>query len=1077
MQQIGEITEFIKSSSCFSLSLSSGRVVADGMDYYPLSRFIKMVSEKKGGRTIVVVPNESSALSLFEDLADLSSMPLILLPSDGKQLYSEYSQSRVEFSRKRAQERMIQNKRALIICSLRSFCSPLLSQESLDDMTLSLKCGEKVDFDSLVSTLISSGYFRSPLCNEKGTFTLRGEVCDIFPFDSEDPIRIYSDWDEISKIAYFDPSTQKADKSCRDVNISLLEEGKERDVKLKPIDSFLRENDYFIFHGYERLLTGYSTLEREAKERFNEAYKKNPDVILPNKYLLGFSEFVDGLKNCTIFYDLVESSHYHYNIEPSHSFFGNVTYFKEELKSLLESGWKVIISAKTSNQKERIENILSSFNTEIIISNLESGFIIPDIHLSVIMDNEIFGRKKNIRRASIENVSSSPLDSFVSLSPGDYVVHINHGIGQFEKIERLKGHNERDYIKIRYADDETLYVPIEQADLVQKYIGPDNKEPKLDKMGSQQWSKKKEKAKEDARVLAEELVKLYAKRMQLQGFPFPKDNDWQLEFEASFPFQETPDQNKCIEDVKRDMESDKCMDRLICGDVGYGKTEIAFRAAFKAIMGGKQVAFLAPTVILAEQHYHNFIERIGSFPLKVGLVTRFVSSDKLKKTMNGLKSGDVDIVFGTHKLLSSSVVFKDLGLLVVDEEQRFGVKHKEKIKQMKSNIDSLTLSATPIPRTLYMSLLKVRDMSLLTTAPRERLPIETKIGEFNIGEVVLAINNELKRGGQVFYLHNRVEDMKEIVEMLQALIPTAIIEGANGQMKAEELEDIMHRFIHEGIQVLVSTTIIENGIDIPNVNTIIIDRADRMGLAQMYQLRGRVGRSDKKAYCYLFYPNKLLINDNAMKRLKVISENTELGSGFKVSMKDMEIRGSGNILGKEQSGELEAVGLDLYMKMIEDEIDSLTQSGKSRKNEVYLELDYSGFIPESYIIDPSRKFELYKKIASVKTEGELESLRSETEDRFGPIPDEVENLFSIAEIKIICRELGIFHLKERFGKAEVEFSQVSLIDPSKVVSLVTLSGGRVKLDNKRINVLIMETNSVTLKDKALFILENLRRLK
>ena len=595
-------------------------------------------------------------------------------------------------------------------------------------------------------------------------------------------------------------------------------------------------------------------------------------------------------------------------------------------------------------------------------------------------------------------------------------------------------------------------------------------------MGSSSWTKKKEKARKSAEELAQELVRLYAEREHRRGFPFLKDNDWQVTFEASFPFTETPDQNKCIEEIKADMESDKCMDRLVCGDVGYGKTEIAFRAAFKAVMSGKQVAFLAPTVILAQQHYENFKKRLGDFPVKVGLSTRFVSPKEQRNVLNGLKEGTIDVLFGTHKILSKNVTFKDLGLLIVDEEQRFGVKDKEKIKQMKTNVDCLTLSATPIPRTLYMSLLKVRDMSLLTTAPRERLPITTEIEEYNLDTVITAINRELKRGGQVFYLHNRIEDLEEVAMVLRKAIPSAIIEYAHGQMAAEELEDIMHRFIYEGVQVLVSTTIIENGIDIPNVNTIIIDRADRLGLAQLYQLRGRVGRSDKKAYCYLFYPDTGTLNDDAVKRLRVLSENTELGSGFKVSMKDMEIRGAGNILGREQSGHLEAVGLDMYLKLIEEEINRLTNTEEANERDVLLELDYTGFIPNSYITDPSQKFEMYKRIASITTEGQLEGLKTEAENRFGPLPEEVDNLFCIAEIKIICRKLKIYHLKEVRGIADVEFSQVSAINPSKVVHLVSLSGGRVRLDPRRMDHLTLDTQAVSLKDKALFILETLRRL-
>ena len=472
------------------------------------------------------------------------------------------------------------------------------------------------------------------------------------------------------------------------------------------------------------------------------------------------------------------------------------------------------------------------------------------------------------------------------------------------------------------------------------------------------------------------------------------------------------------------------------------------------------------------------MERLGTFPVHAEQLSRIVPAARQRKILAALKDGKVDVLFGTHRILQKNVVFKNLGLLIVDEEQRFGVKDKERIKQMKVNVDSLALSATPIPRTLYMSLLKVRDMSLLTTAPRERLPIRTVIDQFDMSRVVQAIENELSRGGQVFYLHNRIDDLDDIAYQIHALVPHAIVEAAHGQMDSDELEDIMHRFVYGGIQVLVSTTIIENGIDIPNVNTIIIDEAQRFGLAQLYQLRGRVGRSDRQAYCYLMYPDETSLGDDAIKRLKVLSEHTDLGSGFKVAMKDMEIRGAGNILGQEQSGQLDAVGLDMYMKILDEEIDRQIHGGRSGLDrEVYLELDYSGFIPDDYIQDPSVKFEMYKKISSVRTDYELDALKAEIEDRFGAIPQEVENLFCIAQIKIICRRLEIYHLSESRGIVQLEFSHFSAINPDKIINLLKISKGRVKMDAARPNYMKMTTDAVSLRDKAFFILETLRRLE
>ena len=1074
------VTEYIIKSQAYKAYLKSpdSLLKADGLDYYPLSRAIKLFADKRAGRLFAITPTEELAKALYEDLEDITDTKVVYLPSDGKLLYSKYSSSKSEYERKKAIEDVIEMKRGIVVTSLRSFASPFPSESALNSLSLTIRPGDPFNNIELSEKLAAAGYFRAANCYEIGTFSLRGEVMDIYPFSADRPIRIYGEWDEIEKIAEYDLNTQKTIKTLAKASIPLLNSDAEESYELTTIDSYLRSNDYFILSGMERLDTSWSSLKNEAKSRFNEAYKEDEFATLPDKLLFSWSDFLSTLKRGLFLYDIAESNYHHFKVTSSRSYFGNVTYFKDDLAALIKNGWKVFVVAPSDVQKERLENVLRDYPANIIVSHISTGFQLEDISTLVILDQEIFGRRKQRSKAVVETVSSSPLDSFVELKEGDYIVHVNYGVGQFVKIDRVKtSRTERDYIKIRYANDEFLYVPIEQANLVQKYIGHDGRAPKLDGVGSSSWTKKKEKAIKNAQELAGELVKLYAQRQTSFGYPFEKDNDWQIQFEASFPFTETPDQLKCIEDIKRDMESDKVMDRLVCGDVGYGKTEIAFRAAFKAVMSGRQVAFLAPTVILAEQHYSNFKERLGDFPVKGGIITRFVTGKDQRETLKNVEEGKIDVLFGTHKILQKKINFKKLGLLIIDEEQRFGVKDKERIKQLKTNIDCLTLSATPIPRTLYMSLLKVRDMSLLTTAPRVRQPIDTFIEEFNLSKAVDAIKNELKRGGQVFYLHNRIEDLEDVALMLRREIPSAIIEYAHGQMEAEELEDKMHRFIYEGVQVLVSTTIIENGIDIPNVNTIIIDRAERLGLSQLYQLRGRVGRSDRKAYCYLFYPDRSNLNEDAIKRLRVLSENTGLGAGFKVAMKDMEIRGAGNILGREQSGHLEAVGLDMYMRLLEEEIERLTNSDPDKEREVLLELDYTGFIPDSYIHDPTAKFEMYKKIASVSTEGQLEGLRSELENRFGNPPEEVDNLLCIAEIKIICRRLSIYHLSESRGIVQIEFSKVSVLNPDKVISLLRLSDGRVTMDSKRMNYMKMQTGAVSLKDKALFILEQLRRLE
>ena len=1077
-QRIKEaVAAYIRKSAAVQKASKPGSPIikADSLDFYPLSRALETIAAKRGSRVVAITPTEEGAKSLYSDLSDYSSVNAVYLPANGKQLYSDFTLTASEYEQKKALDRIWEMKSGVIISSLRAFVSPVMAPESLERYSIRLRVGEPFRPAELADELAAAGYYRSPTCYEAGSFSIRGEVMDIFPFSFDDPVRIYAEWDEIGRLAYFDSSTQKSTGEMKSVSIPLI--SGDSSPLFSTMESYLRSDDYFFLPGIERIDVSWKAMQNEAKARFSEAYKKDADAIVPSKLLFGWDSFFSSLRSGFFVYDISSPEYAHFGVSSSRSYFGNVQYFKEDIAALLKNGWHIAVIAPSAVQQERLQNVLRDYDVEIEISDISSGFQIESLSLLVVLDSEIFGRRRQRAKSVVETVSS-PLDSFVELKEGDYVVHVNYGIGRFMKIERVRtSRTERDYIKIEYAGDEHLYVPIEQADLVQKYIGNDGRPPKLDTLGSQSWSRKKEKALRNAQELAQELVHLYAERQTVKGYPFEADNDMQIQFEASFPFAETPDQIRCIEEIKKDMESDKVMDRLVCGDVGYGKTEIAFRAAFKAALSGKQVAFLAPTVILAEQHCNNFRRRIGNdFPVNIGLLSRFVQGKEQRKVLQGVEQGQIDVLFGTHRILQKTVSFKNLGLLIVDEEQRFGVKDKERIKQIKTNVDTLTLSATPIPRTLYMSLLKVRDMSLLTTAPRERQPVETVIDQFSMKTVTEAVKRELERGGQVFFLHNRIDDLEQIAQMIRSEVPYAIVEAAHGQMEASDLEEVMHRFVYEGIQVLVSTTIIENGIDIPNVNTIIINHADKFGLSQLYQLRGRVGRSDRKAYCYLLYQDRSMLSEEAIRRLRVLSENTALGSGFKVAMKDMEIRGAGNILGREQSGHLEAVGLDMYMRLLEEEIDRLTDTEKEGDSSVLLELDYTGFIPDSYIPDPPSKFEAYKKIASIETEGQLEGLRAELENRYGQLPEEVDNLFCIAEIKIICRRLSIIHLSEARGVVDIEFGKLSAINPDRVIALLRLSDGKVQMDSRNMTHMRMQTGAVSLKDKALFILEQLRRL-
>ena len=773
--------------------------------------------------------------------------------------------------------------------------------------------------------------------------------------------------------------------------------------------------------------------------------------------------------------------------EQGQSYFGNINYFKEQLSSMQNENWNVFIFADNPNQSLRIREILKEYCeknennmdkklVEVYPQAITSGFSIADEKILVIQENEIFGRRKNAPK-SIRKARSQALTSFVELTPGDYIVHANYGIGLFKGIERIKAlGTERDYIKLEYAGEDFVFVPIEQVNLVSRYIGSNDEKPRIDTIGSKSWSQRKEKVQKKVEEIAEKLIDLYSKRKASKGFPFPKDGEWAAAFEAAFPYEDTPDQATATREIKEDMESLVPMDRLVCGDVGYGKTEIAMRAAFKAVMGGKQVAFLAPTTILAEQHFENCIERFKNFPVQMAQLSRFVSPSQQKKILEKVSEGKIDLLVGTHRILQKDVKFKDLGLIIIDEEQRFGVKDKEKLKVMKTNVDCLAMSATPIPRTLHMSLLKIRDMSLLTTAPQNRQPIETVIEEFDEEKVARAIRNEVSRGGQVFYLHNRVETLEETRIKLQNLLPEMMVDVAHGQMTSDELDDIFRRFKMGGFHILVATTIIENGIDIPNVNTIIIDRADMYGVSQLYQLRGRVGRSDRKAYAYLFYPENKVLSEVAMKRLQVISDFTDLGSGFKIAMKDMEIRGAGNLLGKDQSGEVYAVGFEMYLNLLNSAIERLSSSNWQSQNEVLLELEYSGYIPDSYIDDAQIKMEFYKKIASVQDQQQLDAIWEEFNDRFGPVPDEAASLLSLAKIRIICNRLSISSLREKMGQCRIEFSQVAKLNIDKILRLIKNNPKTIRLDPKKPNEIILQTQSIDLKSKSDFIKEKLEQL-
>ena len=809
---------------------------------------------------------------------------------------------------------------------------------------------------------------------------------------------------------------------------------------------------------------------RAVMKEFNESMSNRLErgYVLPGQadILRSFEETVAELKRngstalCALDTEaglIGDEQVYKLNSRTLASYNGSFSTLTENLKDLKKTGSRIVIVSASRSRAERLaqdlreEGVESGFTEDehklmlpgevvTIYGRIHKGFTYPDIKLTVIAETDIFGAEHKNRRKRPKYSGGKKISSYGELHVGDYVIHEDHGVGIYRGIEKIEvEHILKDYMKIEYRDAGSLYVLASSLDRVQLYADKDAaKKPRLNKLGGSEWTKTKEKVRASVSGVAKELVSLYAQRSLRHGYVFNPDTPWQREFEELFPYEETYDQMQAIIATKEDMESTKIMDRLVCGDVGFGKTEVAIRAAFKAVQDGKQVAYLVPTTILAEQHFTTFVERMAAYPVRIAMLSRFRTPSQIKTTLADLKEGRVDIVIGTHRLLSKDVVYKDLGLLVIDEEQRFGVAHKEKIKQIRENVDVLTLTATPIPRTLHMSLLE--------EAPRDRLPIQTFVCEYDEEMVREAINRELSRGGQVYYVYNRVDTIQEMTAQVAALVPEARVSFAHGQMNERQLEDIMMAFIHKEIDVLVATTIIETGLDIPNVNTMIIHDSDRMGLAQLYQLRGRVGRSDRSSYAFLMYRRDKVLKELAEKRLTAIREFTELGSGFKIAMRDLEIRGAGTLLGRQQHGHIESVGYDLYCKMLEEAVRE-EKGEKQTKEDVgcTVDLDVDAYLPPEYVVNEMQKLDLYKRIAQIADEADADAMRDELKDRFGALPKQVENLLRIALAKSYASSMFITEIRGRVGRIRAKMDRSAPVETAAIPLLINEYRGEMKL--------------------------------
>lgn len=1014
------------------------------------------------GYKLVVFSNEEKAKKAYEEYL-LFGEETYLYPARDLLFYYADIKGKTLTNRRMEVLRAIAEKKkeepVTVITTMDAFLDGIISPDEIQKNRIHITGEDTVDLTKLEQDLTALGYERESQIEAPGQFAVRGGIIDVFPLAEEMPVRIELWGDEIDSIRMFDAKSQRSIENISEITIYPASENCFGNNGLVSFLKYFPENETLLFYDEpHRLQETAETVEAEytesLKNRADAGMKEEGEEelrVFQTKDIISEMNRYSGIglttleSKCGLFKVRSVYTVQAKGVNPYNNSFELLT---RDLKRLKRNGYRVVLLSGSRTRAKRLaEDLrdydLSSFYSEDMQREVKPGEIMaaygyasegyeyPMLKFVVISESDIFGRKKKKKKR--KKYEGQRIQDFAELKPGDYVVHENHGIGVYKEIEKIEVEKiVKDYMKIVYAEGGVLYIPVAQMDLIQKYAGADAKKPRLNKLGTIQWGKTKSQVKKAVQIVAKDLVELYAVRQQSEGFVYGPDTVWQKEFEEMFPFEETDDQLQAIEDTKHDMESKKIMDRLICGDVGYGKTEIAIRAAFKAVQEGKQVVCLVPTTILAQQHYNTFVQRLKEFPVRIDLLCRFRSAAEQKKTIEDTKKGFVDILVGTHRVLSKDVVFKDLGLLIIDEEQRFGVTHKEKIKKLKENIDVLTLTATPIPRTLHMSLIGIRDMSVLEEAPNERMPIQTYVMEYNDEMVREAITRELARDGQVYYVYNRVNDIADVAGRIQSLVPDANVAFAHGQMKERELEDIMYDFINGDIDVLVSTTIIETGLDIPNANTMIIQDADRFGLSQLYQLRGRVGRSNRMAYAFLLYQRDKLLKEVAEKRLSAIREFTDLGSGIKIAMRDLEIRGAGNLLGEAQSGHMEAVGYDLYCKMLNEAVRQLKGGPEAETFTTLIDLNVDAYIPEYYIKNEYQKLDIYKRIAAIESEEELEDMTEELIDRFGDIPKKVQQLLVIASLKSLAHSVYVTAIEQKGEEIRFTMYEKAKIDPSGI---------------------------------------------
>ncbi len=1042
---------------------------------------------------LVIAPTAEEAESLVGDLENcLGAEPVFLfaetdvLPYDRRSPHAETLGERIP-----CLGALASGGNIVCVTTARALAGRVPSPAEFAGMRLPLAAGDTLDRDALVEQLVRRGFRAERIVEEVGTFAVRGGLVDLFPFGSRNPVRVEWFDDSIESLRTFDAATQRTVEPLARIDLLPQRELMAGEAEIRaarqdgplPFEegsnpfvdgieawlprfcpdagsllAHLAPRGIVVLDEPDRLREALAEQHAEAAAAYAELPAAAPRPPAPDALFVTADEVAGALRDRTVLRlalfagDSARTAlrpadgplaEHRVVVHSQETFRGSFAVLRERLRAQVDEGHEVWVFCDNKGQMGRLAEMLEGLaeSVRLEVASLRNGFSMPERKLVVLTDHEMFARTARRRRA-FRHGGGAPIHDYAALKRGDYVVHVDHGVGRYDGIELVAtGGFESECLILRYQEGASIFVPVDQINLVQKYVGGDaGAPPVVAKLGTAQWERTKARAKKAVEKMAAQLLEIHAARQARQGHAYPPDGEWQREMEASFLYEETPDQRKSTDAVKRDMEDPRPMDRLVCGDVGYGKTEVAIRAAFKAVGDGRQVAVLVPTTILAKQHLDTFTERLRAYPVRVDMLSRFRSPKEIKESLGRLAAGDVDIMIGTHRLLSKDVEFHDLGLVIVDEEQRFGVKHKERLKELRKLVDVLTLTATPIPRTLNMALLGLRDISVIETPPPNKLPIVTEVVESGDEVVRKAVLREVQRGGQVFFVHNRVQSIEGVAARLRELLPELRFDVAHGQMPEGQLEKVMMDFLERRSDVLVSTMIIESGLDLPNVNTILINRADAFGLAQLYQLRGRVGRSNHRAFAYLLIPPGAQLTDVARKRLRAIEEFSELGAGFRLAMRDMEIRGAGNFLGPEQSGHMEAVGYDLYCQMLRETMADLR--GEERPEErlpVRMDIAVDAYLPEEYIADPDQRIVFYKRLADLVEVDGVERLGEELVDRYGRLPEAAANLLEVKELRLLAEASGVSEFRARGGRAALAFHEGRAPRPPIVREMVRLT--------------------------------------